>query len=100
MPSDLDDETFEYNENFVNKSFKPVLKCLLQCMRNEKAALQFIKEKPYMERLLQIAEEWSDDEVQIMVLRTLKLIFMSDAAFDIVIRDYPSMGQFLALMID
>ena len=59
-----------------------------------------MKEKAWTERLLQIAEEWSDDEVQLMVLRTLKLIFKSDAAFDIVIRDYPSMGQFLALMID
>ena len=44
-------------------------------------------------------EEWSDEEVTITVLRTLKLIFKSDAAFDLIIRDYPSMGEFLTTLI-
>ena len=80
MPSELEDE-FEYNSNYVNKSFKPAIKCIMQSVRDEKAILEFMAVGDWMERMLQIAEEFTDEEVTISVLRTLKLIFKSDAAF-------------------
>ena len=53
-----------------------------------------------MERILHIAEEFVDEEVTITILRTLKLIFKSDPAYDIFTQRYPSMGQFLTILIE
>ena len=48
-----------------------------------------------MDRVLQIAEEFDQEEAAIAILRTLKFIFRVDAIFDRLIDKYPSMGEFL-----
>ena len=98
LASELDGE-FEYNSQFVNQSFKPALKCIMQSVRDEKAILEFMVDPAWMERWLQVAEEFSDEEVTITVLRALKLIFRSDQAFDKLTGGYPSMGEFICQMI-
>jgi len=72
----------------------------MQSMREETAILEFMAVGSWIERLLQIAEEFADEEVTITVLRSLKLIFRSDAAFDRCTERYPSMGEFLTQMIN
>ena len=51
LASELDGE-FEYNSQFVNQSFKPALKCIMQTVRDEKAILEFMVDPAWLERWL------------------------------------------------
>jgi hypothetical protein len=70
----------------------------MQSMRHPKAVIDFISEKTYIDRLLQIAEEYADEEVTITVLRTLKFIFKSEAGLDNVCELFPSMVEFICML--
>ena len=68
-------------------------------MRSERCIIEFMANSDWIERLLQIAEEFEDEEAAITILRTLKLVFKSEPAFDRICDKYPSMGEFLCQMI-
>ena len=95
LPSEFDDGEFSYADDFINQSFKPAIRCVMQAMRSERAVVEFMANKTWFERLLQISEEYNDEEVIIATSRTMKLIFKSNAAMDIIEDQYPSMGEFL-----
>ena len=65
-------------------------------MRSEDAIFEFLSHRDWMERFLQIAEEFSMEDVTVAILRTLKMMFKTDRSFDLVREMYPSMGEFLA----
>ena len=64
-------------------------------MRMEIAIFEFLSQKEWIERFLQIAEEFSAEDVTVSIIRTLKMMFKSERAFDMVCSLYPSMGEFL-----
>jgi len=71
----------------------------MQALRDPRAVIEFVREKVHIDRLLQIAEEYSDEEVTVTVLRSLKLIFKSDPGLDNVIATFPSMVEFMCVLI-
>lgn len=77
MPSEVDKEFF-YDSRSINKSFKVLTRALMQAMRMEAVAVVFVQQKPWVNRLLQILEEFEDSETLLIILRTLNYIFLSD----------------------
>ena len=77
MPSEVDEEAWNYGPDQVNASFIICLKCLMQTLRSERAVLEFMANSDWIERLLQIAEEFQMEEVTVTICRSLKLIFKS-----------------------
>ena len=84
MPSEVEEggANWEYSQRYVNQSFKPALKCIMQAVRSERAINEFMANKDWLDRLLQIAEEFAEEEVTIAVVRIFKLIFKSDTEFE------------------
>ena len=95
MPSEVENEEFSYTPKFMNQGFKPAVKTLMQCLRNERAVVEFMSNSDWIERMLQIAEEFEEEETVVAVIRSLKLTFRFDHAHQKICDKYPSMGEFM-----
>ena len=58
MPSEVEDEEFTYTPKFMNSGFKPACKVIMQSLRSERAVVEFMSNTDWIERMLQIAEEF------------------------------------------
>lgn len=67
----------------------------MQSLRSERAVVEFMANSDWIERFLQIAEEFEEEETVVAMVRSLKLIFRFDHAHDMICAKYPSMGEFL-----
>jgi len=81
----------------VNNSFRYVLKCLQLMVRDQKGVNQFLAQKEWCDRLLQILEEWDEPGHENVTtgMRTLKFVIKPEQSYDTVANRYPNMGNFL-----
>lgn len=96
MPSEMNKE-FHYDERSVNKSFRVLTRVLMQAMRVESFVIEFMSCKEWVDRLLQALEEYHEEEVALTIVRTLKLIFRSEAGHTMCREKFPSMAEFLLM---
>jgi len=97
MPSEV--PGFEYNKKFVNTSFKHTLRCLCSCMRQERGVIEFVTNPKWLNRLLQILEEWKEEEIIVICAKTLRLVLRSEVTYDRVAEQYPNMGTFMLILM-
>ena len=95
MPSEVENEQFNYTSKFINQGFKAAIFALMQSLRNEQAVAEFMSNNEWIERMLQIAEEFEEEETVVAIIRSLKLTFRYDHSYDKICEKYPSMGEFL-----
>ena len=67
----------------------------MQSLRSERACVEFMANSDWIERMLQIAEEFEEEETVVSIIRSLKLIFRWDSTHQQICEKYPSMGEFL-----
>ena len=95
MPSEVEGEEFTYTPKFINQGFKPACFTLMQSLRGERSVVEFMANSDWIERILQIVEEFEEEETVVAMVRSLKLIFRFDHSHQQVCDRYPSMGEFL-----
>ena len=98
MPSELDNpDDWDYSSKYVNKSFRYVLKCLQQVVRDQRGVSEFLADKRWCDRLLQVLEEWEEEgsENTITGMRVLKFVIKAEQTYDTIASRYPNMGNFL-----
>ena len=98
MPSEIDNpDDWEYTKRYVNTSFRYVLKCLLQMVRDQRGVNEFLAQKTWCDRLLQLLEEWEEEGHENVTtgMRALKFVIKQEQTYDTVAARYPNMGNFL-----
>lgn len=97
VPSEI--KGFEYNKKYVNSSFKYVLRCIAASVRNERGVMEFLANPKWLNRLLQILEEWKEEEQIANASKALRLIVRNDTTYDKLASLYPNLGNFLLLLL-
>jgi len=80
LPSEI--SNFEYTPKFVNASFKYDLRCIAASVRNEKGCVEFLANSKWMNRLLQILEEWKEEENVANATKAIRMIMRNDSTYD------------------
>ena len=99
MPSEIENfDDWEYGtKKYVYTSFRYVLKCLLQMVRDQRGVNEFLAQKTWCDRLLQLLEEWEEPGHENVTtgMRALKFVIKAEQSYDTVASRYPNMGNFL-----